>query len=274
MTPLPHSAEALGKLRALKQCLAEQAAQVEHAINVLPLSLADALVLRGSQVGRTRAAVKLRARFPGVARWYPLREDEDGVPYLLGVYLSSTNDPLITTPTDPGMMQGLVMTRYVLVGSRMCTASTGLWTLEIPDHALLRLFARDRSADPSLVMMAAHERVTVAAPRLELEQFIVPAGRGGFICEWIAAKDQKGYARLHVRARTWIHEDQMRDDQVGMVLARAGPEGECLGSRALDPLSMIRPQINDIRERREWTTQPSSSTPTRSPSPPGLTGTT
>jgi hypothetical protein len=118
----------------------------------------------------------------------------------------------------------------------------GLWTLEIPDHALGRLLHRSADNPAGSIAVAHH-----AALRLRHEdvirngevdrdfQFLLPAGPGAFVCSLVAGEDiSRGYApMLGVRAHTWLSDDMLRDDQTPLI--DDGTPGSRLGDDWLLP---------------------------------------
>jgi hypothetical protein len=155
----------------------------------------------------------------------------------------------------------------------------GLWTLELPDHALGRVLERLPTPVPlEAVVAEAHHnllqlRTEVVMPEHNLDrapQFLLRAGPGGFICELRAGFDvSAGNAPLvHAQAVTWIADDMVRDDQVLLV-----PDGTP-GTRLIDgwllpmPVRRIVPSGNQIVLRTSQATGRHSARQSRSASRP------
>jgi hypothetical protein len=126
-----------------------------------------------------------------------------------------------------------------------------LWSVEISDHALLRVLQRDPAADLDAVLLDVHRATLRLANDIATEAdaaaaageerpsgFLVPAGDGVFICEFAAAFDRSVWeGMLAARAVTWLHNDQLHDDQ------RPEPEGkpgDRLGEGILLPAPLRR----------------------------------
>jgi hypothetical protein len=100
---------------------------------------------------------------------------------------------------------------------------TGLWTLEVSDHALLRLCQRDPGADLDAVLLEAHRAILRAPATKEIgakdEIYLMPAGSGVFLCQLHCATDRhSGDICIRFRARTWLHRDQLGDNQEASIV--------------------------------------------------------
>jgi hypothetical protein len=139
---------------------------------------------------------------------------------------------------------------YFVIGSferGITHLGSGLWTLEIPDHAMGRLMHRT-VADPAACVAAAHH----AALRLRhkdvihngkldpIYQFLVPAGPGAFICSLKSGRDvSRAYEPMpRVSAHTWLSDDMLRDDQTPLI--DDGSPGDRLGDSWLRPCAESR----------------------------------
>jgi len=157
------------------------------------------------------------------------------------------------------LQQDCVTVNYIVAGNLPGPhkLGEGLWTLEIPDHALGRLIQRTGNAAPVDHIMAAHHAVlglrqSEIVPnngRLDRDvSFGVAAGPGAFICHCSITPDQSmgGELQMHVFAHTWVADDQRSETQV-VHIGDGGP-GERLGDHWLLPMPMrriVRVQVGD-----------------------------
>lgn len=121
----------------------------------------------------------------------------------------------------PGEQQAGVVVNYLVAG-RMApdaTLSEGLWTVEIPMHALGRALQRDPTASLDALVLELHRRL-LAAPTAGLDSYVcdgmvVKAGRGAFLCTCYppALNVSTGRPSLLVRANTWLQSEQLRGEQ-------------------------------------------------------------
>src|SRR5215467_12499794 len=90
-----------------------------------------------------------------------------------------------------GLAQNCVTFNYVLAGVHppMIGVTEGLWTLEIPDHALGRYIERTGEYPDAAIREAHHNvlrlRSDVLVPDYRFDpdrRFLVKAGDGGFVC--------------------------------------------------------------------------------------------
>jgi hypothetical protein len=159
------------------------------------------------------------------------------------------------TPATESQKQDCVAVNYVLVGALGGPGiggmiADGLWSVEISDHALLRVLQRDPAAELDAVLLGVHRSAlwlsndiataadAAAAAGEGRASGFLPAGDGVFICEFNAATDRSNWQKmLGVRAVTWLHDDQLHDDQ------RPEPEGkpgDRLGEGLLLPVPLRR----------------------------------
>jgi hypothetical protein len=161
-------------------------------------------------------------------------------------------------------------------GPTISGLAEGLWSLEVPDHALGRAIERSGRLPDAIIAEAHHNilhlrqnqlkqtEVTVmpvaASDGLRMSlgsQFLVRAGDGGFVCELtlgpeVGTDDDPAVMitafpgrelSIQARAATWIAEDMVHERQV--LLAEDGLSGERLGDGWLLPqllrqLSMVQ----------------------------------
>ncbi len=156
--------------------------------------------------------------------------------------------PAVTVnPREPGEAQDCVVVEYVLFGAVLGPKSfgvaTGIWALEVSDHALLQLLARDPQAEIAATLFGAHHALLslpMAAIQLgQTAKILVPAGAGVFICDTHCRPDRSlgGRETISVRARTFLHNDQLHDDQTPFPPALPG---ERAGEGFLLPAPLCR----------------------------------
>jgi hypothetical protein len=131
-----------GQLRQWKEKLAQQYRQFDRAYcDHRTRSFAEDFVNRSSRQGRRRALGKLKRAFgPGVTL-EGLRLDGN-YPMAVWSLLSSRESVTAGAPMESGLAQDCVTVNCVLAGRLPSPTEAGLaeglWSLEIPDHALGR----------------------------------------------------------------------------------------------------------------------------------------
>jgi hypothetical protein len=229
-------AEANGRLRLLRAGIFISAARTRRVLDGHALDGdIESLVRRGSERGRQRAATRLRSSLPAVFEWRPVRGG------LLGAYLDAVQNPIIQTPIDIGQTQPSVIVAYLVLGTDGILTATGLWTLEVPDHALRRAIERDPRGDVRAKVQEAHGRLLQTSgdePPTIGEEFLIPtSGPGVFVAEWIVGTLKHcGNVMLYARARTWLHDDQISDRQTQQV-----PPSAPSGKRTLLDIGILTP---------------------------------
>jgi hypothetical protein len=245
-------AQTRGRLRLWKQGLAKQYAKIEYALDDPALSEAIAdMVKRGSRTGKERALAKIQQRI-GSACQLEIKQ-LDKWPYAVFSLLRPRGSVLIEEdgkPTEGAMAQDCVTVNYIAVGCLpgKIGIAEGLWSIEVPDHALGRAIERSEYLHPGVIVREAH-RSLMALPVSVIEHpsfsnhegrgALIKAGPGAFAAQiWAAADVSLGGAiGVHVRARTWLSDDQLHDDQT---LLEPGKEGERLGDVWLRPMPFRR----------------------------------
>ena len=226
---VPIDAETRGKLRLWKAGLATRYAYLDRLVSNNTLDDdASAIALRGSITGRQRAFDRIRrAILPSGAILEGLRLH--GKHPIAAWSILRPRVGVAVDPDDPSYDQNCITVNYLLAGRLpgLQALAEGLWSLEIPDHATGRLLQRHTVADPSSLLYAAHHaalrlRQTDVAPSNKADRtfrFLIPAGPGAFSCSLIAASDRSlGYQMgTHIRAFTWLNDDQLRDDQTPVI---------------------------------------------------------
>jgi hypothetical protein len=121
--------------------------------------------------------------------------------------------------------------------------SVGLWTIEVPDHALGRLAQRCPGVDMEGAIIDAHQQLL--GGDIEVlpdpgKDIAVKGGPGYFIGQVVYAMDFVGKKRLeegrliYFRPRTWLHEEQIEELRYPVI-----QEGErCLGAGPMLPLPL------------------------------------
>lgn len=257
------NAEVRGQLRVWKQKLARDHAAFERVYRALAGDLRDApvdLVKRSSRAGRERALTKIqRALGPGVT--LELAHLEGKHPHAIFSILRPRDAVVIETPDDMpdaergSLMQDCVAVNYFVAGyipgppEQAGGVAEGLWTLEVPDHALGRAVERSRFLHPGAIIREAHLNL-LALPSSVINQRalgdpdqrgeLVKAGPGAFVAHMRAAPDVSlgdAYG-VHVRVRTWLDDDMLHENQIP--LREKGEPGDQLGDGWLRPVPYRR----------------------------------
>lgn len=229
--------EAYGKLRRFRKAVSISTERLEKLRDNPPKPLLrdlESLVLRGSEKGRERAAARLRSAFPMVFSWHRMERG------LLGAYMASV-DPVILTPTDAGQTQKAIVVNYLIIGIADIGVATGLWTLEIPDHALIRAIERDPYGVIETKISEAHKTLLNASIlSIYSQEFLIPTpGPGFFVAEWIFGTDNKTQEKMvYARVRTWIHDDQIYDAQLPRVIKPAEEGTKRLADELMKPIAL------------------------------------
>jgi hypothetical protein len=146
------------------------------------------------------------------------------------------------------LQQDCVTVNYFVVGKipslsrarNELELAEGLWTLEIPDHALGRAVERSRCLHPGAIIREAHRNAldlpsaTVSVLGKNRGAYI-KAGAGCFAATISAGPDVSNDDQysVHVRVATWLDEDQLHADQIP--LHQKGKPGDRLGDNWLRP---------------------------------------
>jgi len=242
-------ATARGAVRVLKRRLHERWTALDRALAWRGAQDdVGALVYRGSPVGKQRALKRLKAIYARHGARLQSVHLEGKDPLVLWAVLKARGS-LFLGVDDPSLTQNCVTVDYWLVMRNrergVARGADGMWTIEAQDHALCRLAQRTRVTDPAALegfLWEAH-RYVLGLPEQIPEpgiSFLVPAGPGGFVCEFSYGCDYERNDRvsLHVRAITWVHRDQFYADQVPPALAR--PDAPSLGGTWLLPYPLRR----------------------------------
>lgn len=246
----PVDPEARGKLRRWRADIEKQWLGLNRVLDRDATITAATAMIRKGLKGRQRAFEKLArdfqrhgARLKGVRLCGPQ-------PLAMWAVMSPIEkDAESPDPTDH---QGSVFINAILAGriDDQHAMGSSFWCFEAMDHALGRLLQRDRGADVTQIMLAAHDGLLRAPTCLPLgpeRRFLLPAGNGAFACEFVFAGSATGGVKtliIRARARTWLHRDQLSDEQEEMA-AFAGEASP--GSRLIDKY-LIPTAIREIED--------------------------
>lgn len=248
-------AEARGRVRVWKQQLARDYFIFSRAMTAL-MNANNHLIedmVRCGTVGRKRAFAKIHKMLgPGVildsvnldkgkslATWMIMKPR--------GAILIAPNS--LPVSERASMQQHCVACNFVVIGciDDSPQAFSGLWTIEVPDHALGRPVERIRCQHPGDIVREAHKSV-LALPLSVLgkRDFVDPsrksqarvrAGPGFFLghLRLLSAIEDNDLLTLFVRANTWIDDNALHDKQIAVMDAG---DGERLGDHILRPLPL------------------------------------
>jgi hypothetical protein len=242
-TPHPVSTEARGKLRLWKAGASAGCAQLDRAIKSGRIAqFGFDLAKRRFEVERRRM-VRAARNLLGPAAHLEGASLKGRSPHLLFTVLRPRDSGLIDR-VDPSDDQLVVAVEYLVVGTspRSSGWSSGLWTMEVPDHALHRVYQRDPRADLTATLLDGHRN----ALALRVEQlrpyskrvFWLRAGPGGFT----ALLWDTGTGQLYLRPETWVADDGLYPGRD--VLRPDAEPGERLGNRLLRPSALRMPAFS------------------------------
>jgi hypothetical protein len=209
------NAEARGKIRAWKNQLYKRYQEFRVAYNGRDSSVNTAcldLVERRSRTGRQRAVDKLQQAFGPAAKLEKVRHDGKHS-YALWSILKPRDPVTVDASDDSGRNQFCVCVNYIMTGYLphldAIGKAEGLWTLEVPDHALGRAIERSGMLHPEVIIRDAHQNLLdlpvqliplngngAIDPRLG---FFIKAGAGAFRCEIHVAPDASLNDNLAIR---------------------------------------------------------------------------
>jgi hypothetical protein len=189
---------------------------------------------RGSATGRRRAFGKISRALGPALVLEGLRLDND-FPLAVWSILKPRQSVSVDAPVESGRRQHCCCVNYVLAGvlprwagdevvGTLAVIAEGLWTLEVSDHALGRAVEYSGGMLPDAIIADAHhnllrlrtEQIDAAERRSgDRMQFLLRAGAGAFVCEFVRSRDVSlGNALgMQVRTATWVDDDRLRDDQ-------------------------------------------------------------
>jgi hypothetical protein len=267
-------ADTRGRLRQWKVRLAQNYSRFDSAIHQLRASIraggSFGLVgdmVEGAGSTRDKAFHKIHKMLgPGVTlEW---RRDKRGHALAAWSILKPRSAVTVVVPESAALseaerasllQQDCVAVNYVLVGAvrDLILVADGLWTLEVPDHALGRAVERSGFLHPGALIRDAHLNLldlpATLAPEIHRYEDEGPAtffkaGAGCFAGYFRTGRDASAGGELmaHVRVRTWLDENQLHADQI--VMAEKGRPGERLGDSWLLPVP-LRHLETDRRNR-------------------------
>jgi hypothetical protein len=251
---LPIDADTRGKLRLWKARVSIAANEIEATTARLAKdsSIIKAFVHKRGK-GRQRAAAKLRRIFR-LAHLDGLRDHGDE-PLILWSYLRLSGT-IFAAPETPGEEQPCACIHYIMCGAgpdNTYGIATGMGTLDVTEHGLARCLQRCPGIDLTAAVFVGHRNL-LKAPQNGWDsgrEFLLRAGPGVFARDLVLGT--LGEDRLHVNARavTWLHSDQLHDDQITTAL----PEGVS-GSRLGDGSLLPSPLRTICRKTLEVTPRP------------------
>jgi hypothetical protein len=243
-------AETRGKLRLWRAALAKHYAQMDMAFHSEALQdVVLDLYRRSSPTGRERALAKIQAMVgPGCV--LEQRRLKGKHPYAIFSALKPRGSVIIEV--EGSLAQDCVSVNYLACGAlparRVVGRMDGLWSLEVPDHALGRAVERSRFLHPGAIIRQAHASLlglpadTVMHPPFHDKDgrgALVKAGPDAFVVRIHAGEDvsQGGGKGVHCRASTWLAEDMLGGDQK---LLEPGEPRAQLGDSWLRPVPFRR----------------------------------
>jgi hypothetical protein len=129
---------------------------------------------------------------------------------------------LLKTPRTPGEAQDAVFLEFILFhfpnnNSNAMSVLSGVWTLEVPDHAMGRLFQRNPGVDGKAALYHAHAALlrTKFTKLPEPERDIYVEAPGGVFAGNIihGVNDDDKSRQTYFRARTFLTTDQLGPGQ-------------------------------------------------------------
>jgi hypothetical protein len=226
-----------GRLRVWWGSTARRHARLEAVLDGRAFAAAARDYTHKAGRGRARALAKLKVLLAEA------HFEEVAAGHALWSYLHPRDSVVCPNPgVGPAELQDCVCVNFIAIGQTWDHArekvtrgrGTGLWSFEACAHALGRALQRDAAADLDAMLLAAHHAALAAAPRAAA--FLLPAGSGAFVCSLRAGPDTStGKDCFWVVGHTWLHSDQLTDDQT---FAAAAPPRLALGAALLRPLAL------------------------------------
>jgi hypothetical protein len=260
-----------GKIRAWKNQLHRRYQGFDGTYRAVtprsPLGLACVdFVKRNSDSGRQRALAKLRQAFEPAAKLETVRI-EGKHPYAIWSILKPRDPVSINADDASGRNQFCVTLNYIMAGFLpvlgTINCAEGLWTLEIPDHALGRAVERSGMLQPETIIRDAHRNLLELPGQLVAlnngaidpkRGFYVKAGAGAFRCNFVLAEDVSIAEELgcSIFTPTWIDNARLYEDQIP--LCEKGESGQRLGDSWLLPMPLrwISKTTAGCAEVRVW----------------------
>jgi hypothetical protein len=252
----PIGAEARGKRRALKSELARLYAGVDRAYRRQDLARLATQVASASDIKRAFARYEL-AKLLGDGAHFEMVLGQ-GTTLVWSVL--KPRGSLAVDPAHPRDAQECVVVEYFIVGQLpgMIGKGMGFWSIAFKDHALGRLFERNRNCDGAAVLLDAH-RAILKARVSDLadcfadpqKSFLLPAGKGVFVCTAHMGADvsNRDQPMMSVLAKTYLDEGILRDDQRPLAVDAAFGQNR-VGDNFLLPIPLRRIEIKKIDDGR------------------------
>jgi hypothetical protein len=209
----PVSTEARIALRHFKIKVAQQSSRL-HAILVSEEcdALTQAFMFK-SGAGRDRALARIK-------QLLPIKIEAKIKPRRLFLTALRCMPPLLVIPRDPGETQDAVCLEFVLSyfpdSSKQMRTISSVWTMEIPDHAIGRLFQRNPGVDAEAALYRAHATLLRAKfttiPENNRDIYVESLG-GSFAGNMIYGRHPSGDKWAYFRARTFLAADQLEPSQ-------------------------------------------------------------
>jgi hypothetical protein len=231
-------AETRGKLRHWKRRLGEHYDAFERVFRKPDRVQIVADMVRGSTSTRRKAFDKLHAGW-GKAAFLEGVTLERNKALAIWSYLKPRNSVFVKagdTVTDAeraSLTQDCVCVNYIVAGTHRCELADGLWTLEVPDHALGRAVERSQFLTPEAIIREAHVNLLALPMERMNDIHYIKAGPGCFAGALMVAKEVTYTISTHVRVNTWLASEMMGDDQKPIV--EVGEPGKRLGDTVLLP---------------------------------------
>jgi hypothetical protein len=244
-------AETRARLRAWKEKLALDYASFGRALDEVPRLLA----LRNMGAGRCERALAEIQRAVGSGPVLERARLDGEHPYTVWSIMkprgSVVIEPSKVSEAERALLaQDCVTVNYFVAGwlPDRIGVQEGLWTLEVPDHALGLAMQHSGLLHPGTIIREAHLNLLAApsslASRSEFTDpergVLIKAGAGAFTCNLLIGPEMSSGDALgaHCRVRTWIDDDRLRNDQIPFV--QTGEPGDRLGDSWLAPAPFRR----------------------------------
>ena len=217
-------AQTRGQLRHWKKKLAARYAIFNDAYTAENRRKASSLavdMVKGTGVTRARAFSRLTAMFgPGLTlESSQLKRNASLVVWSIlkprdAVILAATRE--LSHAERASLAQDCVTVNYVVAGVHKdkVILAEGLWTLEVPDHALGRAVERSRLLTPEAIIREAHTTLLNLPTAALTKRHYLKAGPGCFAGVVTTARDVNTGLSVHVRALTWLGDDILGPDQI------------------------------------------------------------
>jgi hypothetical protein len=248
-------AETRGRLSAWKEKLALDYASFGRGASALAQGEEPReLVTRNMGAGRERALAKI-LRAVGSGPVLERARLDSKHPYAVWSILK----PRAAVGIEPGevgegerasLAQDCITVNYFVAGwlPDRIGVQEGLWTLEVPDHALGRAVQYSGLLHPGTIIREGHLNLLAAPSSLALRPeftdpergVLIKAGAGAFTCNLLIGPEMslEDAFGAHCRVRSWIDDDRLRDDQIPF--AHIGEPGDQLGYSWLAPAPFRR----------------------------------